>query len=52
MWAYVLDILGFYDEQIADEATCARRSRPSLRKLVELIGYQPRPALGASVYSR
>ncbi|HEX5732124.1 MAG TPA: hypothetical protein VF131_04735 [Blastocatellia bacterium] len=50
MWAYVLDILGFYDERIANE-TYLRTAvlRPSLRKLVELIGYQPRPALGASV---
>jgi predicted phage baseplate assembly protein len=50
MWAYVLDILGFYDERIANE-TYLRPAvlRPSVRKLVELIGYQPRPALGASV---
>lgn len=50
MWAYVLDIVGFYDERIANE-TYLRPAvlRPSLRKLVELIGYQPRPALGASV---
>jgi hypothetical protein len=50
MWAYVLDILGFYDERIANE-TYLRTAvlRPSLRKLVELIGYQPRPAVGASV---
>lgn len=50
MWAYVLDILGFYDERIAEE-TYLRTAvlRPSVRKLVELIGYQPRPALAASV---
>ena len=50
MWAYVLDILGFYDERIADESYLRTAVlRPSLRKLVELIGYQARPALGASV---
>jgi hypothetical protein len=50
MWAYVLDILGFYDERIANE-TYLRTAvlQPSLRKLVGLIGYQPRPALAASV---
>jgi hypothetical protein len=50
MWAYALDILAFYDERIANE-TYLRTAvlQPSLRKLVELIGYQPRPALAASV---
>jgi predicted phage baseplate assembly protein len=50
MWAYVLDILAFYDARIANE-TYLRTAvlRPSLRKLVELIGYQPCPAVGASV---
>jgi hypothetical protein len=50
MWAYVLDTLGFYDERIANETylrTATQRS--SSRKLVGLIGYQPRPALAASV---
>ncbi|MEE8523776.1 MAG: hypothetical protein V3T72_07570, partial [Thermoanaerobaculia bacterium] len=50
MWAYVLDVLGFYDERIADESYLRTADlRPSLRKLVELIGYRPRPALAASV---
>ena len=50
MWAYVLDILGFYDERIANEAYLRTAVlRPSIRRLVELIGYQPRPALAASV---
>jgi hypothetical protein len=50
MWAYALDVLAFYDERIANE-TYLRTAvlQPSLRKLVELIGYQPRPALAASV---
>lgn len=49
-WAYVLDILGFYDERIANESylrTAVRRE--SLRRLVGLIGYQPRPALASFV---
>lgn len=50
MWAYVLDILGFYDERIAAESYLRTAVlRPSLRKLVGLIGYQARPALAASV---
>ncbi|MEM9088870.1 MAG: baseplate J/gp47 family protein [Cyanobacteria bacterium P01_F01_bin.53] len=50
MWAYVLDILSFYDERIANESylrTAVREA--SLYKLVGLIGYYPRPALASSV---
>jgi hypothetical protein len=50
MWAYVCDTISFYDEVIADE--CYVRTaqlRPSLRKLVALLGYVPRPAVGATV---
>lgn len=50
MWAYVLDILSFYDERIANETylrTAIRQA--SLYKLVQLIGYRPRPALAATV---
>ena len=50
MWAYVLDILAFYDERIANETYLRTAIRPaSLYRLVRLIGYQPRPALAASV---
>jgi hypothetical protein len=50
MWAYVLDILGFYDERITNESYLRTAVlRPSLRRLVELIGYRPRPALAAKV---
>lgn len=50
MWAYALDILGFYDERIANESYLrTAQRRPSLRRMVGLIGYRPRPALGASV---
>jgi len=48
--AYIYDLLGFYDAAIAAESylrTSLRR--PSLRRLVGLIGYRPRPALAASV---
>jgi predicted phage baseplate assembly protein len=50
MWAYVLDVLGFYDERIANESYLRTALlRPSLRQLAGLIGYLPRPALAASV---
>lgn len=50
MWAYVLDVLGFYDERIANESYLRTAVRPeTLLRLVELIGYHPRPPLAASV---
>ncbi|HEY5704606.1 MAG TPA: putative baseplate assembly protein [Terrimicrobiaceae bacterium] len=50
MWAYVLDVLGFYEERIANEAYLQTAQREiSLRRLVELIGYHPSPATAASV---
>ncbi len=48
MWAYVCDVLALYDEVLAHEAYLrTARRRPSLRRLVELIGYRPRPAVAA-----
>ncbi|MCP5060084.1 MAG: hypothetical protein GY937_25560 [bacterium] len=50
MWAYLGDILSFYDEVHAHEAYLrTARRRHSLRKLVELLGYVPTPAVGATV---
>ncbi|TQF68271.1 hypothetical protein FK531_14280 [Rhodococcus spelaei] len=48
-WAYIADILTFYTERIANEtyldtATLA----PSVRRLVALLGYRPRPGIGAT----
>ncbi len=50
MWAYVCDVLSFYDETIAHESylRTARRD-PSVRMLVGLLGYRPRPAVAAQV---
>lgn len=49
MWAYVADVLAFYDEVIAHELYLrTARQRPSLRKLVDLLGYVPRPAVSAT----
>ncbi|MGE5859102.1 MAG: hypothetical protein ACM34J_01015 [Ignavibacteria bacterium] len=50
MWAYICDNLAFYDEVISHEEYLRTAClRPSLRKLVNLIGYIPRPAVAASV---
>ena len=49
MWAYVCDSLSFYNEVISQEhyLRTARR-RPSLRRLVALLGYRPCPAVAGS----
>ena len=50
MWAYICDSVSFYDKVISQEEylrTAIRR--PSLRKLIALLGYIPRPAVGSSV---
>jgi hypothetical protein len=48
MGAYVCDAIAFYDEVIANEEYLrTAQLRPSVRKLVELIGYRPRPAVAA-----
>lgn len=51
MWAYICDAVSFYDKVISQEEylrTAVRR--PSLRKLIGLLGYIPRPAVASSVY--
>jgi hypothetical protein len=48
-WAYVADIIAFYDEVAAHEAYLRTARRPeSLTRLIGLLGYQPRPATAAS----
>nr|HEX4314516.1 hypothetical protein [Kofleriaceae bacterium] len=50
MWAYVGDVVAFYDQVIANEAylrTAVQRS--SLTGLTGLLGYRPTPAVGARV---
>src|SRR3989442_364933 len=49
MWSYVCDNISFYDEVIANESylrTAYQRS--SLRKMVALLGYIPRPAVAST----
>ena len=49
MWAYVADLLGFYDERIANESYLRTAVRaPSLRRIVGLLGYKPLPGVAGS----
>jgi Baseplate J-like protein len=48
-WAYLGDILTFYNERFANEAYLRTVTMPqNLAGLVDLIGYQPRPAVAAT----
>lgn len=48
-WAYLADILTFYDERIANESYLRTATlSPSVRRLVRLLGYRPRPGIGAA----
>jgi len=50
MWAYLADVLAFYDEVHAHECYLRTARLPeSVRMLVERLGYRARPAVAASV---
>lgn len=47
-WAYLGDILAFYNERIANETYLRTATLPeSVRRLVRTIGYRPRPGIAA-----
>ena len=47
-WAYLSDVLSFYNERLANEAYVRTAQLPeSVNRLIQLLGYRPRPALGA-----
>ncbi len=49
LWAYLADILTFYQERIVNEAFITTATQlDSLLRLVTLINYRPRPGSGAS----
>ena len=51
MWAYIADILAFYQERIANEAYLRTAlQRESLRRLAALIDYRPAQGVAAAVY--
>ncbi len=48
-WAYLADVLTFYNERIANQAYLRTADLPdSLDRLVRLLGYRPRPGIGAT----
>jgi predicted phage baseplate assembly protein len=50
-WAVVLDVLTFYQERIANEGYLRTATEfRSVLELARLVGYTPRPPVGASVY--
>jgi len=49
MWAYVCDVVAFYDQAHANESYLRTAVLPSsLRRLVGMIGYLPRPELASA----
>jgi len=48
-WAYVADVLTFYNERSLNENLLATASLDaSVRRLVKVLGYRPRPGIGGS----
>ena len=48
-FAYLGDILTFYDERIANQAYLRTADLDaSVKRLIQVLGYRPRPAIGAS----
>jgi hypothetical protein len=51
MGAYVLDVASFYDELVANASYLGTASLPGAqRRHISLLGYRPRPAIGARVW--
>jgi hypothetical protein len=47
-WAYLADILTFYNERIANESYLRTASQPeNLRRLIRTLGYRPKPGVAA-----
>lgn len=50
LWAWVGEVLSIYDKAIADETyPRTAKLRPSLRRMMALLGYLPRPAVASTV---
>ena len=48
-WAYLADVLTFYNERIANQAYLRTADLPeSVNRLVQILGYRPRPGIGAT----
>ncbi len=48
-WAYIAEVLTFYNERIANQDYLRTADLPeSVKRLIQLLGYRPRPAIGAT----
>jgi hypothetical protein len=48
-WAYLADVLTFYNERVASQAYLWTADLPeSVSRLIRLLGYRPRPGIGAT----
>jgi hypothetical protein len=48
-WAYLADVLTFYNQRVATQAYLGTADLPeSVNRLVRLLGYRPRPGIGAT----
>jgi hypothetical protein len=48
-WAHLADILTFYNERVAGEAYLRTAELPeSVNRLIQVLGYRPRPAIAAT----
>lgn len=48
-WAYIADVLTFYNERAANEAYLRTAVLPGdIKRLIRLLGYRPRPGIGAT----
>jgi hypothetical protein len=48
-WAYVADVLTFYNERIANQDYLGTADLPeSVQGLIRILGYRPRPGIGAT----
>ncbi|MGH7841783.1 MAG: baseplate J/gp47 family protein [Candidatus Binataceae bacterium] len=48
-WAYLADILTFYNERIANQDYLRTADLPeSVNRLIRVLGYRPRPSIGAT----
>src|ERR1700694_4994831 len=48
-WAYLADILTFYNERAISESYLGTAELPeSVKRLIQILGYRPRPGIGAS----
>jgi hypothetical protein len=49
-WAYLADILTFYNERIANETYLRTATlQASAQRIIRILGYRPRPGIGARV---